>query len=121
MSFESILFREVCRLLGIKKTRTTPYRPQSDAIIERYNRTLKQMLSIFCAENQNHWDDYLPYLMMAYRVSQQSIECTPNLMMFGQEINCPIDLMYGPPPDGVNFECPIQYVEWLHSAMRISF
>ena len=41
--------------------------------------------------------------------------------MFGQEINCPIDLMYGPPPDRVNYECPIEYAEWLYSAMRSAF
>ena len=28
--FESGLFKEECRLLGIKKTGTCPYRPQSD-------------------------------------------------------------------------------------------
>ena len=120
--FESQLFQEVCRLLGIKKSRTTPYRPQCDAIVERFNRTLKQMLSIFCSENQNNWDDYLPYSLMAYRASEQcSTKCTPNLLIFGQEINCPVDLMYGPSPSSPEFECPIQYVEWLKSAMRLSF
>lgn len=64
--FESFLFLEVCRLLGVKKTRTCPYRPQCDAVVERFNRTLKQMLSIFCSENKRDWDDHLPYLMMAY-------------------------------------------------------
>lgn len=38
--FESAVFRECCSLLGIKKTRTTPQRPQSDGMVERYNRTL---------------------------------------------------------------------------------
>jgi len=34
-NFESVLFAEMCRLLGIKKTRTTPYHPQSDGMVER--------------------------------------------------------------------------------------
>ena len=120
--FESNLFKEMCRLLGVKKTRTNPYRPQSDAVVERFNRTLKQMLSIFCHENKHDWDVYLPYLMFAYRSSvHASTKHTPNFLMFGQEINCPIDLMYGPPPDRVNYECPIEYAEWLYSAMRSAF
>ena len=43
--FESQLLAEVCKLLGIRKTRTTPYHPQSDGLVERYNRTLLCMLA----------------------------------------------------------------------------
>ncbi len=35
--FESNFMHAVCSLLGIRKTRTTPYRPQSDVLIERFN------------------------------------------------------------------------------------
>ena len=120
--FESNLFREICRLLDVKKSRTCPYRPQCDAVVERFNRTLKQMLAIFCHENKHDWDDYLPYLMFAYRSSiHASTKHSPNFLMFGQEVNCPVDLMYGPPPDRVNYECPIEYAEWLYSAMRSVF
>jgi len=41
-NFDSRLFKEVCHLLGIHKTRTTPYHPQSDGLVERFNRTLKR-------------------------------------------------------------------------------
>ena len=33
--FESHLFQQVCHLLGIRKTRTTTYHPQSDGASER--------------------------------------------------------------------------------------
>ena len=49
---ESELFSELCKLLGIEKTRTTPYRPQSDGLVdERFNRTLIAMLSAFVKDN----------------------------------------------------------------------
>lgn len=38
--FESLLLAEVCQLLGIQKTRTTAYHPQSDGLVEWWNRTL---------------------------------------------------------------------------------
>ncbi|VDI38300.1 Hypothetical predicted protein [Mytilus galloprovincialis] len=33
--FESNLFSEICKLLGVEKSRTTPYRPQSDGMVEK--------------------------------------------------------------------------------------
>ena len=51
-NFESSLISEICQLLGMTKTRTTPYHPQSDGLVERFNRTLLNMLSIFCQDNE---------------------------------------------------------------------
>ena len=96
--FQSELFRLVCRKFGIEQTRATPYRPNPDGLVERFNRTLKQMLRILCAENPNDWDDHLPYLLIAYRASEQkSTGCTPNLLFLQREISCPLDFMVGPP------------------------
>ena len=40
-NFESRLLKDVCALLGIKKTRTTAYRPSGDdGLAERFNQTL---------------------------------------------------------------------------------
>ena len=80
------------------------------------------MLAIFCHENKYDWVNYLPYLMFAYRSSvPASTKRIPNFLMFGQEANRPIDLMYGPPPDRVYYECPTEYAELLYSAMRGAF
>ena len=121
--FESDLFREMCSLLGIAKSRTTPYRPQSDGMVERYNRTLATMLSMFVDENRTNWDDHLPYVMMAYRASvHESTKCTPNLLMIGREISAPIDVLVGQPPvNNLGDGCPHAYVEWIQDAMQRSF
>ena len=111
-NFESNLFKELCELLGIKKSRTTPYRPQSDGQTERFNRTLQQMLKTYVNEERDDWDDHLPYVMMAYRATvHDSTNQTPNLMFMGTENILPIDLVMGPPPNAP--QCPIEYVEWL--------
>lgn len=96
-----------CTLLGIEKNKTTPYHPQSDGLVERFNRTLGQMLSIFVSENFNDWDDLLPCLLMAYRATEQkSTKCSPNLMMFGRETNFPFDLIVGKPPNNLQKTAP---------------
>ena len=88
--FESRLFEEVCQLLGIEKTRTTPYHPQSDGLVERFNRTLQQMLSAFVNKERDDWDEHLPYVTMAYRATvHESTKFSPNRLMLGRETDLP--------------------------------
>ena len=47
-NFESLLMKEVCALLGIKKIRTSPFHPQSDGQTERANRTIKEWIAAPC-------------------------------------------------------------------------
>jgi transposase InsO family protein len=95
--YESELFSEMCRVLHIK-TRTTPYHPQSDGMVERFNKTLVTMLSAYVNEHHSNWDSYLPYVMMAYRASvHETSGFTPNYMMLGREVSTPLDLMYEMP------------------------
>ena len=94
-----VRLKEVCQLLGVSKTRTSPYHPQSDGFVERFNRTLLDLLSIAASENEHDWDLRLPLVMMAYRTSvQESTGCTPFYLMFGREICLPADVMFGLPP-----------------------
>ena len=55
-NFESVLLKEVCQLLGVCKTRTTPYHPQPDGFVERFNRTLLNLLSIALRSDERNWD-----------------------------------------------------------------
>ncbi|KAL5020781.1 hypothetical protein ScPMuIL_002130, partial [Solemya velum] len=81
-NFESKLFKELCSLLGINKTRTTAYRPESDGMIERFNRTMKNILSKYVQADQSDWDLHLPTVTMAYRSSiHETTGVTPNFMM----------------------------------------
>ena len=54
--FENKLFAEMCELLHIDKTRTTPYHPQSDGMVERFNKTLCSMIRAYINENQKSYD-----------------------------------------------------------------
>ena len=91
-NFESTLLKETCRAFGIHKSRTTPYHPQGDGLVERTNRSLLQMLRTYCVKSSD-WEKWLPLLLYAYRSSTHtSTKCSPYLLMFGREPTLPSDL-----------------------------
>ena len=96
------------------------YHPQSNGFIERYNRTLENILSKLIDNEQRSWDDVLPYAMMAYRSSvHESTNQSPAKMLLGKEIQLPVDLLLGCPPDSVVFEGDVaSYVEGLRDVLR---
>ena len=119
--FESKLFTEICKLLGINKTRTTSYRPQSDGLVERFNRSMQNMLAKLVNQFRDDWDQVLPYIMCAYRATpQQSTKFTPNFLMLGREALLPVDLVYGySAPEKP--KCHIDYVEWVKTELDSAF
>ena len=87
-------------MLEIDKTRTTGFYPQSDGLLERFNRTLEDMLSKYVSESQRDWDAFVPLLTMAYRATpQSSIGVSPNMMILEKEVNLPLDIIYEKLPD----------------------
>ena len=88
------------QLLEMDKPRTTPFHPQSNAVIERMNKILQNMLAKCINEEQSNWSQQLPYVMMAYRSSvQESTGCTPQFLVFGQEPSLPLHCMYPNPQE----------------------
>ena len=68
-NFEAELFTSLTKLPPVDKTCTTIFHPQSNAVIERTNRTLLNMLAKTTDKNQRKWSKLLPYEMLAYRTS----------------------------------------------------
>ena len=59
--FENKIMQELCIMCDSHKTRTTPYHPESDGLMERFNRTLLMMLAMFASKNRDDWDDGLSF------------------------------------------------------------
>jgi len=116
-NFESKLFKELCELTGVAKTRTTPFHPQCDGQTERMNRTLLQMLRRTVDENPASWPQCLPTVLSAYRMMVHKITgLTPNMAMFGREVMPPASLIAKPPDEPVTSSVP--FVVDLRDAIR---
>jgi transposase InsO family protein len=114
--FESALFQQMCELLRIRKTRTTPLHPQSDGQTERMNRTLLDVLAKLARDNSRDWDEKLCFAMASYRSSVHRMTGeTPNRLMLGREVATPTTLLAPPPPDQ---EPRVEWVEQLHERFR---
>ncbi|XP_048519646.1 uncharacterized protein LOC125503403 [Dendroctonus ponderosae] len=90
----------MCKLLGIHKTRTTPLHPESDGMVERFNRTIDNYLRIVVNNKQDNWDTQLAPFLLAYRSAvHESTGKSPAEILFGRELRLPIDLLTGRPED----------------------
>lgn len=99
-NFESQLFQETCRIMGIHKTRTTSYHPQSDGMVERFNQTLERYLAKVVENRQRDWDTHIQPFLLSYRSAvHESTNVTPAFANFGRELRLPADLITGTPPD----------------------
>ena len=117
--FDSKLFKHLCQELGSLKTRTLPFHPQSDGMVERQNRTILQMLSCYTNDCHDDWSDHLDFVMMAYRSSQhESTGCSPNRVIFGRELNLPLTVTLGEQHYCQGSECPIEYVKWVKDTLE---
>ncbi|XP_050340139.1 protein NYNRIN-like [Bactrocera neohumeralis] len=85
--FESTLFRELSRLLGIKHLRTTAYHPASNGIIERWHRSLKAAIKCYMTDN---WVEVFPLILQGFRSSwRNDLKATPAEMVYGNILRLP--------------------------------
>ena len=84
-NFLSNLVNEICILFKIKQMRTTAYHPQTDGLVERFNRTLIDMLTCYVVDEPEQWERFLPYVTFAYNtVVQSTLQEYPFFLFFGR-------------------------------------
>ena len=94
-NFTSELMQDVCKLLQIRKLRTSAYHPMANGLVERFNGTLKAMLRKYVTNSGNNWDSFIPYLLFAYReVPQASTGFSPFELLYGRKVRGPLDLVF---------------------------
>ena len=62
--------------------------------MERFNKTLKEMLRKTAVEEGKDWDKLIPYVLFAYReVPQESTGFSPFELLYGREVRGPLDVL----------------------------
>ena len=87
-NFTSRLLKELYHI------HTSPYHPQTDSLVERFDRTLKTMLRKTAVDEGKDWDRVLPYVLFAYReVPQSSTGFSPFELLYGWALRGPLDVL----------------------------
>ncbi|CAF1168314.1 unnamed protein product [Rotaria sp. Silwood1] len=90
--FNNQLMNAFQHLLGYNHIFSTPYHPQSNGIVERFNASMVVQVSKLQQQHHNNWDDYLDAVVFAYNISQhKTTQFSPFELLFGRAPQLPID------------------------------
>ena len=95
--FSSQLFTQLMESWGIRHTMTTAYHPESNGMVERLHRRLKESLVALGRGERHQWYWKLPMTMLAIRTTvKPDIGASPSELVFGEGVTVPGQLI-GPP------------------------
>ncbi len=102
-------------------SRTTPYHPQGNRQVERFNRTLLQMLKTLTETQKSNWKESLNKLTFAYNSTRCEVTgFSPFYLLFGRSPRLPVDLLFGLAPEG-GTEDHKEYVKRWNQGMREAY
>ncbi|CAF4138025.1 unnamed protein product [Rotaria sordida] len=90
--FTSTLMNELIKQIGSTHLYSTPYHPQSNGQVERYNSTMDAKIAALSNIQKTDWDDQLPFVTFNYNTSiHSSTKQIPFEMMYGRTPILPFD------------------------------
>ena len=91
-NFIAKITEELCKRMGIHHKRSSPYHPQTNGLVERFNRTLCETLAKI-SEDTTSWDKALAPALFAYRTVNHDItQHEPFYLVYGRMARLPIEL-----------------------------
>ena len=89
--FRNELVDGLCEKFEIKHKLSSPYHPQTNGLVERFNRTLCEGLAKV-TEKENEWDKYIESVLFAYRTNKHNTtKRIPFFMVYGREATLPLN------------------------------
>ena len=89
--------KTVCQQLGIRHIVTSFYRPQANSKVERFHRTLHDILSKKVKEDPRTWDFYLNQTLAAVRFNiNDSSHQSPFFLLYNRDVILPLDNILKP-------------------------
>ena len=96
--FLSEVLQETALLMGITQLPTSGGHPQINGLVERFNRTLKQMLAKLVTAGGHNWDSLLGPVLFAYRTTpHSSTGLSPFYLLYGRNPQLPTSLDFSVP------------------------
>lgn len=106
--FVNEMLNSLCDKFGVKHRLSTAYHPQTNGLVERFNRTLCETLAKFANENKDDWDQYISSALFAYRVKKHNTtRHEPFYLMYGRNVTLPIEFLV-PTKVGIDHENDLQ-------------
>ena len=65
-NFLSDLFKNMFKILRIRKIQTTAFHPESNGGLEKRHRVLAEYLRHYVRKDQTNWTDWIPYAVYVY-------------------------------------------------------
>jgi hypothetical protein len=90
--FTASMMEELFKHIGITHLYSTPYHPQTNGQIERYNATMDAKIAALSNERKTNWDEQLPLVTFNYNSSiHATTKQVPFEMMYGRPAVLPFD------------------------------
>ncbi|CAF3858733.1 unnamed protein product [Rotaria magnacalcarata] len=104
--FISTMMEQLLQQLGITHLYSTPYHPQTNGQIERFNGTMDAKIAALSNQHRSDWDDQLPFVIFNYNTTSHSTtKIIPFKLMYGRSPILPFDLQH----PVVSLQHPSQY------------
>ena len=91
--FENEVIRDLCTLFNIRKSKSSPYYPKGNSMIERTFKTVKDMLYASMRSCGRNWTEVIPAVEMALRSCQHNeTKFSPYEVVFGRKMTTPLSI-----------------------------
>ncbi|CAF1356845.1 unnamed protein product [Didymodactylos carnosus] len=96
---------ELFQQIGVTHLYSTPYHPQTNGQIERYNSTMDAKIAALSNEQKTDWDDQFPFVTFNYNTAlHATTKQIPFEMMYGRSPVLPSD--HQDPTVSLNVDLP---------------